>query len=139
MAAVANADPNELLPILMQAQPNKARLEAKDEQRYKEKLLAKARIIADSANRLWRKSADMCKPKFPFGFANRQQKLKCENIWRRNEVSLLSTVQSGQTADRHLINPAVTMRDALPKCPRWHAPPHGGWLKSVIRISPPYV
>ena len=27
----------------------------KDEQKYKEKLLAKARIIADSANRLWRR------------------------------------------------------------------------------------
>ena len=54
MAAVANADPSELLPILMQAQPNKARLEVRDEQRFEEKLLAKARIITDSANRLWR-------------------------------------------------------------------------------------
>ncbi|KAK3394700.1 P-loop containing nucleoside triphosphate hydrolase protein [Podospora didyma] len=53
VAAVANADPSELLPVLMQAQPNKARLEAKDEQKYRDKLLAKARIIADSANRLW--------------------------------------------------------------------------------------
>lgn len=56
MAAVANADPKELLPVLLQAQPNKVRLEAEDEQKYEEKLLAKARIIADSANRLWRKS-----------------------------------------------------------------------------------
>lgn len=55
MAAVANADPKELLPILMQAQPNKVRLGARDEQMYKEKLLAKAKVIADSANRLWRK------------------------------------------------------------------------------------
>jgi hypothetical protein len=39
----------------MQAQPNKVRLEARDEQKYKDKLLAKAKIIADSANRLWRK------------------------------------------------------------------------------------
>ncbi|KAK0656733.1 P-loop containing nucleoside triphosphate hydrolase protein [Cercophora newfieldiana] len=53
VAAVANADPNELLPVLLQSQPNKARLEAKDEQKYREKLLAKAKIIADSANRLW--------------------------------------------------------------------------------------
>ncbi|KAK4186168.1 P-loop containing nucleoside triphosphate hydrolase protein [Podospora australis] len=53
VAAVANADPNELLPILMQAQPNKVRLEAKDEEKYKEKLLAKAKVITDSANRLW--------------------------------------------------------------------------------------
>ncbi|KAK1754947.1 DNA polymerase theta [Echria macrotheca] len=53
VAAVANADPNELLPILLQAQPNKARLGVKDEEKYREKLLAKARIIADSASRLW--------------------------------------------------------------------------------------
>ena len=61
VAAVANADPNELLPILMQAQPNKVRLQAKDEQKYKDKLLAKARAIADSANRIWRKSNVGCK------------------------------------------------------------------------------
>lgn len=54
VAAVANADPNEILPVLLQAQPNKARLKAnKDEQRYREKLLGKARLIVDSANRLW--------------------------------------------------------------------------------------
>lgn len=61
MAAVANADPMELLPVLLQAQPNKVRLEAKDEQKYEEKLLAKARIITDSANRLWR---ELPAPKF---------------------------------------------------------------------------
>ena len=55
VAAVANADPKELLPVLMQAQPNKVKLGAKDEQKFKDKLLAKAKIIADSANRLWRK------------------------------------------------------------------------------------
>ncbi|ROV99897.1 hypothetical protein VMCG_06242 [Cytospora schulzeri] len=53
IAAVANADPQELVPILMQAQPNKIRLEIQDEQKYKEKLLNKAQVIADSANRLW--------------------------------------------------------------------------------------
>ncbi|KAM7219136.1 DNA polymerase theta [Rhypophila decipiens] len=53
VAAVANAEPQELLPILMQAQPNKVRLEARDEQKYKDKLLAKAKVICDSANRLW--------------------------------------------------------------------------------------
>lgn len=53
VAAVANANPEELVPILLQAQPNKIRLEAKDEQKYKEKLLLKANVIADSANRLW--------------------------------------------------------------------------------------
>lgn len=55
VAAVANADPQELVPILMQAQPNKLCLEAMDEEKYKEKLLNKAKIIAESANRLWRK------------------------------------------------------------------------------------
>lgn len=55
VAAVANADPQELVPILLQAQPNKLRLEAKDEDKYREKLLNKAKVIADSANRLWRK------------------------------------------------------------------------------------
>lgn len=55
IAAVANADPQELVPILLQAQPNKLRLEAKDEEKFKEKLLNKAKVIADSANRLWRK------------------------------------------------------------------------------------
>ncbi|OTA64558.1 P-loop containing nucleoside triphosphate hydrolase protein [Hypoxylon sp. EC38] len=53
VAAVANADPKELVPILMQAQPSKVRLKSKDEQKYEEKLLAKAKVIADSANRLW--------------------------------------------------------------------------------------
>lgn len=55
IAAVANADPQELVPILLQAQPNKLRLEAKDEEKFKEKLLNKAKVITDSANRLWRK------------------------------------------------------------------------------------
>ena len=54
VAVVANADPQELVPVLMQAQPNKVRLEAKDEQKYMDKLLAKAKIITDSANRIWR-------------------------------------------------------------------------------------
>lgn len=38
----------------MQAQPNKIKLEARDEQKYKDKLLLKAKVICDSANRLWR-------------------------------------------------------------------------------------
>ncbi|KAH8675817.1 hypothetical protein BX600DRAFT_432366 [Xylariales sp. PMI_506] len=55
VAAVANADPAELVPVLMQAQPTKVRLKSKDEQKYEEKLLAKAKVISESANRLWRK------------------------------------------------------------------------------------
>ncbi|KAI0459378.1 P-loop containing nucleoside triphosphate hydrolase protein [Xylaria acuta] len=53
VASLANADPKELVPILMQAQPSKLRDKSKDEQKYEEKLLAKAQVIADSANRLW--------------------------------------------------------------------------------------
>ena len=71
---VASADPKELVPILMQAcpmcalsrsvtprltelqaQPNKVRLKGRDSERYEEKLLAKAKVISDSAGRLWRK------------------------------------------------------------------------------------
>ncbi|KAI0135537.1 P-loop containing nucleoside triphosphate hydrolase protein [Daldinia grandis] len=54
VAAIANADPEELVPILIQAQPSKVRLKSKDEVKYEEKLLAKAKVIADSASRLWR-------------------------------------------------------------------------------------
>ncbi|KAL7629323.1 hypothetical protein AAE478_000843 [Parahypoxylon ruwenzoriense] len=54
VAAIANADPKELVPVLIQAQPSKVRLKSKDEEKYEEKLLAKAKVIADSANRLWR-------------------------------------------------------------------------------------
>lgn len=53
VASIANADPMELVPVLMQAQPTKVRLQSKDEVKYGEKLLAKAKVIADSANRLW--------------------------------------------------------------------------------------
>ncbi|KAI1176755.1 P-loop containing nucleoside triphosphate hydrolase protein [Nemania sp. FL0916] len=53
IASLANADPNELIPILMQAQPIKLRIKSKDEVKYEEKLLAKAQVITDSANRLW--------------------------------------------------------------------------------------
>ncbi|CAM1506524.1 Fc.00g061650.m01.CDS01 [Cosmosporella sp. VM-42] len=54
VAAIANADPKELLPVLMQAQPNKIRIKGKDSGKYEEKLLVKAKVISDSANRLWR-------------------------------------------------------------------------------------
>ncbi|KAI1263128.1 P-loop containing nucleoside triphosphate hydrolase protein [Xylariaceae sp. FL1019] len=53
VASIANADPKELLPVLLQAQPTKLRLKSKDEEKYEEKLLAKAQVIADSANRIW--------------------------------------------------------------------------------------
>ncbi|KAF6815928.1 DNA polymerase theta subunit [Colletotrichum sojae] len=53
VAAVANADPKELLPILMQAQPSKLRIKGKESDKYEEKLMAKAEVISQSANRLW--------------------------------------------------------------------------------------
>ncbi|KAF4339524.1 DNA polymerase theta subunit [Fusarium beomiforme] len=53
-ATIANADPAELLPILMQAQPNKIRLKGKDNERYEEKLLIKAKIISDTASKIWK-------------------------------------------------------------------------------------
>jgi hypothetical protein len=38
-----------------QAQPNKLRIKGKADEKYEEKLLAKANVISASANRLWRK------------------------------------------------------------------------------------
>ncbi|UKZ51594.1 hypothetical protein TrVGV298_005355 [Trichoderma virens] len=53
VGAIANADPKELVLILMQAQPNKLRIKGKVDEIYEEKLLAKANVISASANRLW--------------------------------------------------------------------------------------
>ncbi|KAL7961463.1 P-loop containing nucleoside triphosphate hydrolase protein [Trichoderma compactum] len=53
VGAIANADPKELVLILMQAQPNKLRTKGKTDEKYEEKLLAKANVISASANRLW--------------------------------------------------------------------------------------
>jgi hypothetical protein len=53
IGSIANADPAELVPILMQAQPNKIRLKGHESVRYEEKLLAKANVILASANKLW--------------------------------------------------------------------------------------
>lgn len=53
VGSIANANPEELLPILMQAQPNKIRLKGKDGSKYEEKLLAKANVISAAANKLW--------------------------------------------------------------------------------------
>jgi replicative superfamily II helicase len=53
VAVVANADPAELVPVLAQAQPSRFRLGSQDGERVEEKLMAKAEIIVQSANRLW--------------------------------------------------------------------------------------
>ncbi|CAK7267247.1 hypothetical protein SEPCBS119000_002449 [Sporothrix epigloea] len=54
VAAVANADPNDLVPVLLQAQASKVRFGGeRNETKFREKLLEKAQIITDSANRIW--------------------------------------------------------------------------------------
>jgi replicative superfamily II helicase len=53
VAAVANADPRQLLLVLAQAQPKRIGLGSQDGENVEEKLLAKAEIIIQSANRLW--------------------------------------------------------------------------------------
>ncbi|KAI9720429.1 MAG: hypothetical protein M1812_002935 [Candelaria pacifica] len=52
---VAEADPKDLIPILLLAQPKKfnRQRDANDDEKYRQKLLAKAEIIVESANRLW--------------------------------------------------------------------------------------
>ncbi|KAK4105480.1 P-loop containing nucleoside triphosphate hydrolase protein [Parathielavia hyrcaniae] len=91
VAVVANADPKELLPVLMQAQPNKVRLGAKDEQKFREKLLAKARIITDSANRIWREQPSRVIPVLQMCLANRipLQRLRCNKSLRKNGELLI--------------------------------------------------
>lgn len=99
MAAIANADPAELVPILLQvrfpvsslgprltatqAQPNKVRLaKREDEEKFHEKLVAKAKVITDSANRLWRR----CVPSRWAQSTNNRQRCKCARRWTRNEL-----------------------------------------------------
>ncbi|KAK6452525.1 DNA polymerase theta [Trichoderma asperellum] len=53
VGAIANADPKELVLVLMQSQPNKLRIKGKADEKYEEKLLAKANVISASASRLW--------------------------------------------------------------------------------------
>lgn len=54
---MANADPRELVPVLIQAQASKLRFNDVDsEVKFKDKMLAKAQIITESANRIWRES-----------------------------------------------------------------------------------
>ncbi|KID91185.1 helicase and polymerase containing protein tebichi [Metarhizium guizhouense ARSEF 977] len=53
VAALANANPKDLVPILMQAQPNKLRIKSQNDELMEEKMLAKANVISSAANRLW--------------------------------------------------------------------------------------
>ena len=53
LMAVAEADPKDLLPILLLAQPKKAKIYGQDDAKYHQKLMLKAEIIVSAANRLW--------------------------------------------------------------------------------------
>ncbi|KOS18825.1 DNA polymerase theta [Escovopsis weberi] len=53
VGAIANADPKELVTVLLQAQPNKLRVPRQDEGKVLEKLHIKANVISAAANRLW--------------------------------------------------------------------------------------
>ena len=59
LMAVAEADAKDLLPILILAQPKKAKIYGQDDLKYHQKLMLKAEIIVGAANRLW------SKPDFP--------------------------------------------------------------------------
>ncbi|OQV02808.1 Helicase conserved domain-containing protein isoform 1 [Cladophialophora immunda] len=51
--ALSEADPQALVPIMMQAQPRKTKLQGEAAAKFQAKLLSKAEIIVSSANRLW--------------------------------------------------------------------------------------
>ncbi|KAJ5245905.1 Helicase C-terminal [Penicillium chermesinum] len=56
LRALAEADPKDLVPVLMMINPGKAQksqLYPTEAERYAAKLLAKAEIIVDSANKIW--------------------------------------------------------------------------------------
>ena len=86
---MANADPKELVPILMQARPNKVRVEGKSEDKYLEKLLAKARVITDSANRIWRKLMSKQETRtiiYLYLVLTTSQRTKCNMIWMKSKA-----------------------------------------------------
>ncbi|EHY54639.1 DNA polymerase theta [Exophiala dermatitidis] len=51
--ALGEADPHTLVPVMMQAQARKMKLQGEAAEKFKAKLLARAEIIVNSANRLW--------------------------------------------------------------------------------------
>lgn len=53
--ALSDADPQTLVPVMLQAQARKMKLQGEAAERLKAKLLAKAQIIVSSASRLWEK------------------------------------------------------------------------------------
>jgi replicative superfamily II helicase len=53
VALLAAADVKDIVPVLLQAQPKKIRTESFDEGKYLDKLMSKAKVISESANRIW--------------------------------------------------------------------------------------
>ncbi|TVY48952.1 DNA polymerase theta [Lachnellula occidentalis] len=53
VAAVATADPKDLLPVFLMAQPRKPNKLPSEEDKYIEKLRGKVAIVSNSANKLW--------------------------------------------------------------------------------------
>ncbi|OAP59495.1 hypothetical protein AYL99_06793 [Fonsecaea erecta] len=51
--ALSEADPQALVPIMLQAHTRKTKLQGEAAAKFREKLLSKAEIIVGSANRLW--------------------------------------------------------------------------------------
>lgn len=53
VGALANARVEDIMPILLQAQPKKLRLGPEDDEKYQKKLAMKAEVIVKSAGRMW--------------------------------------------------------------------------------------
>ena len=53
LRAVAQAEPKDLVPILLQAQPKKWKMNGDEEAKYQQKLMMRAEIIVSTANRIW--------------------------------------------------------------------------------------
>ena len=53
VGAIANAKVEDIVPVLVMAQPKKLRLAEDDETKYEEKLRAKAEVVSKSAGRVW--------------------------------------------------------------------------------------
>ncbi|KAL8990402.1 MAG: hypothetical protein Q9169_008130 [Polycauliona sp. 2 TL-2023] len=53
LRAVAEAEANDLVPLLLLAQPKRYSVERAEDERYRQKLALKCEIIVEAANRLW--------------------------------------------------------------------------------------
>ena len=55
VGALAESKPEDLVPVMMQAQGRKAKVQGEAIAKLKAKLLEKAEVVVSSANRLWEK------------------------------------------------------------------------------------